>query len=196
MIPLSQHIWMSKWVTGWLSVAKNMNGWGMWTSMYVQPAPPVKTWPTLPFASNPTANNSWLLIYRQWRQPYSNIMPWGLFPDQHPKPITTPVELIEIWHWQKVVGNNPNACGMINNMWHKVLEWFTHNGTLYKRSSCQWLVAFLAQLWNMAWDIWAYAMELFTKPKIQFNLMYSDPGYQKNFIKAYPVQNGIGLPVL
>jgi len=55
------------------------------------------------------------------------ITPWGLFPDHHPKPITTPVELIESCHWQKVIGKNPNAWGMINHTWCKILEQFTHN---------------------------------------------------------------------
>jgi len=186
---------MTENVTGWLPVTKNMNHGVCGHLQYAQPALPVKILPTSHVALNPTKNSFWIQKYDHEGSPtltealtyYHVITPQHLFPWSLLQTITMPVELIEMHpHWQKVIGKHPTDWGMMNNTWCEVLDRFTHNGTLYKWPSHWWLVTFIAQLWNMAWNIWAYGYGIIhnTENKLQLEVLWSR--VSQSFIKALP----------
>jgi len=79
-----------------------------------------------------------------------------LFPQAHSYPTCNAIKLIELKHWQGIFGQFPHAWGFLHNSWRSVLMRFPPAHSMYQHSPRHWLMAFLSQLWNTAWDLWGY----------------------------------------
>jgi len=157
---------MTKWVTGWLPVGKNMARWGFWatpncpecqfpneTPSHVLHCPaPAR----VQLLFDRVAQLEQLLYACKLSSPAISIVLQVLFPQAYPAILREPEELIEIRHWHRLFNQFPNAWGFLHNSWKVVMARYPKPNAPFKHSPRRWLAAILSQLWNIAWDLWGY----------------------------------------
>jgi len=169
---MSFHIWMTKWVTGWLPLGKNMKCWGFWTTDLCPECQQPESNPSHLLQCSAPEHRQWLknkiltlertLLERKLSLQAVSFLLGVLFPQEFPRPTSSPEELIKIRHWQGLFNTLPTAWGFLHNSWTSVLQQCPPVATNFKHSPRQWLAVFLSQLWNIAWDLWGTVMVLFT----------------------------------
>ena len=165
-VSINRRIWMTKWVTGWLPIGKNMSRWKLWMSdKCPECGSPETSTNHILFCPAPERQR-FLAEKIQQLEPHllgKRLSPTAvglllgvLFPQAHSYPNRTVTELVELKHWQRIFGQMPHAWGFLHNSWRSALQQFPPAHSIYKHSPRRWLTAFLSQLWNTAWDLWGY----------------------------------------
>jgi len=163
---MTRRIWMTKWVTGWLPLGKNMKHWGFWTTDLCPECQQPESNPSHLFQCFAPERRQWLknkictlertLLERKLSLQAVSLLLGVLFPQEFPRPTSSPEELIEIRHWQGVFNTLPTAWGFLHHSWTLVIQRCPPVATNFKHSPRRWLAVFLSQLWNIAWDLWGY----------------------------------------
>jgi len=165
-LPISRRVWMTKWVTGWLPVAKNMHRWGMWESAlcpvcqasvedmaHLTSCTMSKSQPQLQAVIQKFEQQ---LLTKKVAPVVVSLVLNVFYPDVYPLPSVSPIEMIATRHWQRVLNQHPGTWGFCTHHWHDVMLLFPPLRYPTRHFPHRWLVAILSLLWNHAWDLWGF----------------------------------------
>jgi len=143
-VSMTRRIWMTKWVTGWLPLGKNMKRWGFWTTDLCPECQQPESNPSHLFQCSAPECRQWLknkictlertLLERKLSLQAVSLLLGVLFPQEFPRPTSSPEELIEIRHWQGVFNTLPTAWGFLHHSWTLVIQRCPPAATNFKHS--------------------------------------------------------------
>jgi len=165
-LPISRRVWMTKWVTGWLPVAKNMQRWGMWDTA-VCPVCQTSVEDTAHLTSCPVSKSQpqlqvpirafeQQLLMKKVAPAVVSLVLNVFHPEVYPLSSLSLTEMIATRHWQRVINRHPGTWGFCTHHWNEVMLRFPPIRYPNRQFPHRWLVAILSLFWNYAWDLWGF----------------------------------------